>query len=357
MLGKRTQRGGSSALRKAHGVIPGMSAGLLALSGCSESRSLDAEAVDGGPNENDSSVRQNAGFGNPTPVPQVDAGGAPDLATDVVRTHGIARNPLYSWTTERQVAELRADPVLLTRAVSSTGERTQLSMVIAAGAAAADPIAQVLAAERFQKGRYAWVSAWPTLRGWPDESYGNQLLRIELKPEALIVNASGGGFTVVDLKGDAVDAALALEHPERIGAVYFVNVPEDERANCGTFANGCGTGTYREYFINNEQMVQRWELGTQAVLDEIERGISVVSALRMQVASGALADPGACELSRAAYCSWSGSYFLGSGALPPYLDALALSSDFYRPTTDNMDDLLAALQDSRFEPDPFVHEP
>jgi hypothetical protein len=152
----------------------------------------------------------------------------------------------------------------------------------------------------------------------------------------LIVNASGGDFSVVDLNGDWVDAAVALEHPERIGAVYFVNVPEDERANCGTFANGCGTGTYREHFINNEAMIQRWELGTQAVLDEIERGFDVVSGLRAQVASGVLADPGACELSRAAYCSWNGSGILGSGVLPPYLYALALSSDFYRPTTDNM---------------------
>jgi hypothetical protein len=139
--------------------------------------------------------------------------------------------------------------------------------------------------------------------------------------------------------------------------VYFVNAPADGQVSCGTFVRGCGTGTYREYFINNEQMIQRWELGTQSVLDEIERGITVVDALRLQVANGALVDSDACELSRAAYCTWSGLGFADFGAMPPYLRALALSSDFYRPTTDNMDALLAALKDARFVPDPLVHEP
>jgi hypothetical protein len=182
-------------------------------------------------------------------------------------------------------------------------------------------------------------------------------LKIELKPEALIVDASAGGFWAQDMKGELVDSAIVLEHPERIGAVYFINEPENGRASCGSFANGCGTGTYREYFINNEQMVQRWELGTQAVLDEIERGITVVEALRMQVASGALVDPGDCELSRSAYCNWNGEDFRSFDAFPSYVRALALSSELYRPTTDNMDALLVALKDARFTPDPFVHEP
>lgn len=85
-------------------------------------------------------------------------------------------------------------------------------------------MAKVLVGPTFAKGRYAWSAAWATRMGWPGESYGNQLLRIELRPEAYIVAFVGKNFSAFDLsnkpaKLEDVLAAPVVELARRQGVV------------------------------------------------------------------------------------------------------------------------------------------
>jgi hypothetical protein len=291
------------------------------------------------------------------PAAAFDAGStiSTDLSADMVQAGTIARNVLYSWTTVQQVAELRADSPLYTRSESSAGLHTNLSTTLSALAQSGDPLAQLLSNTRFQKGRYAWSNAWATLRGWPDESYGNELVRIALKPEAWIVTLIGGQFGVIDLNNQPVDVATAIATPERIAATYFVN-PAGGAGACGSFTTDCATGAYREYFLNNEAMVLEWSLRTPEILSELQRSLMLVQSLRDQIAATPLANAEACDFSRTAFCNWTAGQNW-SGGPRGYVQALALSSAYYLPTVANMDSLHSALQSSLFTPDPFVHSP
>jgi hypothetical protein len=291
------------------------------------------------------------------PAAAFDAGStiSTDLSADMVQAGAIARNVLYSWTTTQQVAELRADSPLFTRSETSAGLHTNLRTTLSALAQSGDPLGLLLSNTRFLKGRYAWSNAWATLRGWPDESYGNELVRIVLKPEAWIVTLIDGQFGVIDLNNQPVDVATAIATPERIAATYFVN-PAGGAGACGSLTTDCATGAYREYFLNNEAMVLEWSLRTPEILSELQRSLMLVQSLRDQIAATPLANNLGCDFSRAAFCSWSAGVNWPSGPRG-YVQALALSSAFYEPTVANMDSLHNALQASLFPPDPFVHSP
>jgi len=372
----------SAARRRARQLMHGgVAAGMLAMGACaatSKAPSLDADPQ-GAPARDAGSAGPagapsggaHAGQGDdagaaPSPGASGAGGGAvpdagtsaPSLAEERVTRSAVARNVLYSWTTDKQVQELRSNPVLLTRSESSSGVKTNLSVVLAAFASDGDPLAQVLTSAPFQKGRYGWPNAWANVRGWPGESYGNNLVRIVLKPEAWIVTLADDVLGVIDMNGQPVTIDAALASPERIGLVYFVNAGNDaDRASCGTFAGGCGTAAYREYFVNNEAMVQEWSLATQTILDEVDRSIAYVQGVRDAVASGPAVTFDACSFNADMYCNWIGVGFTEAGVLTDYSDALALTSELYAPTADNFDAIIAALEASRFTPDPFVHEP
>lgn len=276
------------------------------------------------------------------------------LAVDeLVLADAPARRVLYTWTTEEQAAELRRTPVLLTRSARSDGTPTKLSQAIASLAATDDPLAKVLAGPDFQKGRFGWPSAWPTLLGWPGESYGTALLRVELKPEAWTARLLRGELAVYDAENKLVDTATVLRNPERIAAVYFVN---RERAGgdgfCGSFVD-CAPSAYREYFINNERMIAEWSLTTQTILAELDRSRALVDTLLSKDQLRDWLSKDACRFSGSALCEWEGQPSLGNR----YMQALALPSENYLPTEENLRALGTALEAARFALDPFVHVP
>jgi hypothetical protein len=362
-------------------VHHGVAAGLFALGACGEAHlagagddagrsalPADTDTGAGAAANDDAVVTIDAGD---VSFAQHDAAAAPDasaisarLQDEGVRVGAIARRVLYSWTSAKQVAELRANPLLLTRSESTTRGVTQLSSVLATLAANKNPLAERLVSAEFAKGRYAWSHAWAVRRGWQGESYGDQLLRIVLKPEALVVLLRGKTLSVVDLEDREVDVASALAQPERIAVVYFVNEGAAARNGaCGSFSD-CATGAFREYFINNERMVQEWSLGTQPIREELERSISVVTALRDWFLLYSYAQHGACNFETSAVCTWQGAWgqpVRGPGdpltLLDRYQEALALTSEYYAPTAANMDALLADLRTSLVLPEPLSHNP
>lgn len=341
-------------------------AGLLALSACSEAPTANHDVEDG------STARSDASTVRPQ-VPQmpskpdgavlaVDAGVSRDaeqlaaLQPDNVSASNFARRVLYSWTTPEQASQLRATPTLLTRSQRSDGTRTNVSEALLSLAADDDALAAVLSEPRFQKGRFGWPSAWATLRGWPGESYGGSLIRIVLKPDAWVARLQDNRLSVVDLQNQPVSLDRALQTPERIAAVFFVNAQLSRGAQlCGTF-DSCAPSAYREYFINNEAMIEEWSLATDAVLAEIDRGRAVVDKLLRVANRFSFID--VCWFSGDALCVWQED---GTG-LPPYLStayysALALASEYYAPSLENLTALSMALDSARFTPDPFVHRP
>jgi hypothetical protein len=385
---KRNRTLKRAAAREARKLMRGgMAAGLVALGACGESHApgLDtsmanagshAAMSDGGSSDRDSRVVKDDVQGDagkqpsngsagaapdqPMSAQPPDAGGVTkpaDASADAVDQMTLARNVLYSWTSRTQIMELRDSPVLLTRSEKSDGTQTQLSTMLVAMAQGGDALAKVLTTAPFQKGRYAWSNAWATVRGWPGESYGDQLLRIVLKPEAWIAVVRYGALRVIDLDDQEVAMDQALAHPERIAAVYYLN-PGSDPASCGSFVAGCGTGAFREYFVNNESMVLEWSFGTQAILDELSRSIDVVLALREEIAANPI-DPVACDFNGQMYCTWEGSYGLApnSSRLEAYRHSMALASEYYLPTLENLDALTTALKTAFFSPDPFEHKP
>lgn len=369
-----------AALRRARKLMRGsVAVGLVAAGACSDggggptsaanTGSGGQHAIDtgsGGMRASGSAGMQatSPSGGVATPPPMIPGSGMGFAGSGIIgvplmpgaQAASAGASVLYSWTTDKQIDELRAKPVLLTRSENSDGMQTRLSAVISALADQDNALATVLTGGAFTKGRYAWTNPWATLRGWPGESYGNRLLRIELQPEAWLVVLADNVFSVIDTKGNPIAIAAALGTPERIAAVYYVNAGASNIvSSCGSFQNGCPTGVYREYFVNNEKMIKEWSFGTQQILDELKRSTDFLKMMRDQGPSGGV-PANACELSNTALCAWN-AFPLG-GPLSDYMTGLAITSDYYVPTTANLDDLIKALQDAQFTPDdPVVHEP
>ncbi len=191
------------------------------------------------------------------------------LRADAVYTNHVGRTVLYSWTTAEQVAGLHRDKVLLTRTRSPTKGLAQFDRTLRA---LQDPVSRLLMRDGWNRRRFAWSSPWPTIAGWPHESYGDQLIEIRLRPDAwigvLVSDACSPGararWRFVDAKDRPVPESEVLAKPERLAAVYHQSTadPRGALAQCGgTFASP--TVPFREYVIVREEMVARWAMGTE----------------------------------------------------------------------------------------------
>lgn len=271
---------------------------------------------------------------------------AAEMAAFALRHEDFARRTLYSWTTAEQVRELRENPALLTRAATAEGEPGRAAEVIASHAQN-DELAALLAQPRFENKRFGWSNAWATVRGFGGESYGNHLLRVTLREQAwlgrLIVGVDGSlEWAFADVAGRPVAAVDVLRSPERLAAVYFVDL---RGSGCGTFGN-IGSA-FREYFLCNEAMLESYELYTSEVRAEVERSVSALAGLRQALVEGRCATVEYCWPD-AALKEWS-----DAGAQPAlaarYLGALAFPSAEYSPTPANIAELLRLLGELPFD--------
>jgi hypothetical protein len=199
------------------------------------------------------------------------------LAQDVVDQHKFSRDTLYTWTTSEQIRELQTGSDLLTRDESPTSGSSYVDQVLHALAGKGDPLAVPLYTTPFAKMRFAWPSLWPTRGGWPDEQYGDQLVRITLKPQAWVayLSTATGTFEIHDLRDGVVPLDRAVTSPERIAAIYFVS-----DAGVPT-ASGIprALASFREYVLCNESMIASWEVGTARIADEVDRAARLVDTI------------------------------------------------------------------------------
>lgn len=280
------------------------------------------------------------------------------LADQVVSQIGSQR-VFYTWTTDEQVAELRAGGPLFSRSESTDKGRglaiKQLAAFGAAGTKPAQQLAATLVGTTFAKMRFSWPNPWATLMGWPGESYGNQLLQVTLRADAWIAtfNQSEGLF-VVDADARPVDIELALTNPERIGAIYFESDADGTQVQCGTFYQGAVA--FREFVLGNLQMVQSWSLATPEITARLQADIAVLEAVRAELACRDLPKD-QTFWTEDVRCLLSGSEGAAVGVLRNYDLALGLPSELYYPSQDNLAALIAALEVSLPKGEPLVVNP
>jgi hypothetical protein len=205
-------------------------------------------------------------FGGTEPSCVPPTSTTPTFAAQIFDGCALFARELYTWTTDEQAAQLRKDKILFSQAAGSGAPFTFLSNA-ASGSANGDQLEQGLTGE-FQMGRYAWPEPWATRMGWPGQDPGGQLLRILLKPEALVLVALPGSVTVFDAQARSVATSDALAQPERIGAIYF-DTSNETSGNCG--------GGYREFLVGNLAMVQEWSIGTQQIAERVAANVALLT--------------------------------------------------------------------------------
>jgi hypothetical protein len=275
------------------------------------------------------------------------------FADQVVNEIGEQR-VFYSWTTDEQVAELRAGTELFSRSERPGQGRGLLFDSLAAYAEAGGTdeamLAGTLANQVFAKARYAWPNPWATVLGFPGETYGNQLLKIELTAEAWIAFFDGHGLAVFDAENKLVPIESALANPQRIGAIFHITSGEAGSAYCGTFSSG-GVG-FREFALGNIAMVARWSLATDEIAERLHRDIAELQAFEAQLVCLGDTSSWSSDVS----CAWTRNYF-PTGMLANYDFALGLPSELYRPNASNIEALIATLEASLPTGEPLVVTP
>ncbi len=280
-----------------------------------------------------------------------------------------ARRELFTWTTVEQAAEIRAGAVLLTRtereglgpgyAMDVLAEQVRQAPDLAtAGAPSVESertaLLEWLTGPRFSKARYAWSEPWATRMGWPGETYGNQLVRILLRPEAWLARYVRGQLDVVDMRNANVPLADVLAHPERLAGVFFVKDVGAGGPSCGSFQGG--NNGYREFIIGNEGMIEEWSLGTSELRSRLQSDIAQLETFFARArACPEVRDPKSWNAE--VVCSDWKVGFAEVNEIEAYEGALAMPSPGYLPAPGPLAELIETLKADLFEPSPYVVRP
>jgi hypothetical protein len=175
---------------------------------------------------------------------------------------------LYSWTTHEQARAIRKGGQVLVRTKSPTQGYSTFDQWLSLHANASQPneIAKLLFADGFGRKRFAWPNALGAIRGLGGGSYGDVLLRIELRPESTFVEANhrSGTFVASNAVGSVRATPLV---PATIAAVSFT------------------THKFREYVVLNESMIASVSIATPAVMAQLRLEIALLEAVDVHNAS------------------------------------------------------------------------
>jgi hypothetical protein len=260
---------------------------------------------------------------------------APASLVDRLQRHAVtdedhARRIFYTWTSEQQIAALRADGASLLSATSYQGSgpsRFVLDLEDRIRAAARDHHIDrvVLMHPSLTRRRYAWPSPFATRMGLAGRGYGDALIRIELTDDAVIGRfepEAAEPWSFVDTKGKIVDRAVVLADPDRLAAVFHVRRVRT------------ATAPFREYVLVNERRIARWSIGTEAIAREVKE-----EAALMRELAGAWPDAPHAE-------TWTAHW--KKLPQPASLEAtwsaaIAFDNDRYVPTAKNLNAIADAL--------------
>ncbi len=253
---------------------------------------------------------------------------------------------LYTWTTDEQAETLRQNRALLVRgAVDGQGLSGYNGMLWSLYGV--DPVARLLLNPPFHLQRYAWPFPWATRLGGDDRSYGDHLIRMDLRANAIFarfrpqVEIPAERWAFFDRERHRLTTQEFLKRAADLVAVYHLR--EVNPASGGL--------AFREFVVVNEAQVVEWSIGT----DEINNAIDADRA-----ALGLLAQFVSEQLDWAASADefeWNAAVLANSwGPRPPqlspelaYTAGLAFANSRYLPGKTQLDALLKSLK--------LVHQP
>lgn len=270
-------------------------------------------------------------------APGPSAPGALELAArlrpHVVTHDDFARSVFYTWTSAEQIAALRSTKTLLV-ARAATNVRNSpflrgLTERVQRHQAGEKVAALLLQHPALDRRRYAWTSPFATVLGLGERSYGSALIKVGLRPEAVIVRfdpESSAPFVFVDLHGQAVPESAVLAAPERLGAIYHVRTrgPSD-------FV------PFREYILCNEGMILSFAVATADIRARLAAESELLRSLRP-----AFAQLRPAESAKSAVPAWV-KLPAEATLLATWRAALAFDNRKYRPQPAHVDKILAAL--------------
>jgi hypothetical protein len=331
----------ASACRRSPGPAPEPAA--------SASTKTDAAAI---PVSSDLPAAASAG-GQAAPA----TSGAP-VAFRPVSHDAFGPRVLYTWTTAEQLAELRRDPTLLRRSRSARGKALFDEALERDTNPISKALVKALAQAKLTRRRFAWPSPWATVVGPEDERYGDRLVRVELRPEAILARFSPGSsprWRFVDKNGQLVPTSTVITAPERLGAILH-----ESPATATTRA-------FREFVLVSEAMIASWSLETAAIDAEIAASIDALERhdpgpeAALPAGEWAARVPDAWRSAPAASASASGSASALPAPPPPAYEAsLAFAIEAYHPDPEHRAALLTALRAARAPAGsarPFEHRP
>jgi len=262
------------------------------------------------------------------------------LDDHAVGADDFVRLELYSWTRPEQIEALRAGGPLFVADAQTGGHPTPYRRVLAAmaldrrsGHALASALHHTPALSRC---RYGWSSPFATVLGLGPQRYGSALVRIRLRPDAVIARldpTSDPPWTLRDGQDRPVAEDELLAEPERLGAVYHLRVDAEPSIK------------FREYVLCNAAMVEAWEVGTPAISERV----AAERRLVLDLSQGPFAALPGAQTRWRAWPQW-----LDAGEPPAWPSrwhrALAFDNARYQPTPENLAALAQALAD--YDPTP-----
>jgi hypothetical protein len=258
-----------------------------------------------------------------------------ELDAHAVGFDDFGRLDLYTWTTPAQIEALRAGGPLLVADAQSGDGPSPYHRVLAAMVEERRPGHELAALLRqtpsLTRCRYAWPSPFATVLGMGPKTYGNALVRIRLRPQAVIARldpTADPPWTLRDGEGRSVQPAELLAEPERLGAVFHLRVDDEPLIK------------FREYVVCNAAMVEGWSVGTAEIRDRVDAERRLVLALR----EGPFAALPEAQTRWRAWPQWIDA--AASTTWPSrWHRALAFDNVRYRPTPAALDTLARALAD------------
>jgi hypothetical protein len=243
-----------------------------------------AEPLDAGGAEDASPPLEDAAE---PPTPRWASGSVSDrLYALRVNDDNWARRDLVTWTTPQQVDALRSSRVLLVATAYTRGPPSPfvwLLSKLAGRKGALGALAGALSTDaRFSRRRYAWSAGYATVLGLAAKRYGDELVQVRLREDALVVAIAPEReppISVRDLEQHEVHLERAIEQAARIGAVYHVRTGKDVPAR------------FREYVLVNEAAIERWSVGTPSLHAEVEAEVALLRDLLAQIGSTPAARP------------------------------------------------------------------
>ena len=175
-----------------------------------------------------------------------------------------AKRDVYSWTTRAQIDALRTSGKLLV-AKSTDGAKSPFVWLLESLARQpgdTGALATILTTDtRFERRRYAWTAAYATVLGLLDKRYGDELVHVKLRPDAVYLSLDPSrvpALSATDLEGKPVTLAGLVADPSRIAAIYHVRKGLDVPS------------PFREIVLVNEEAIVAYGVGTPRVVAELE---------------------------------------------------------------------------------------